>query len=153
MKKELAALIESNVPEPYFLVEVQVVMMRNLPKIKVLIDSDAGISIDECGVLSRHFSKMVDESLFTDDYELEVSSPGIGSPLVLERQYIKNIGKHLKVTARDGTQIKGKLNAYLPGQKLVLETVSAGKNKKNSVPQLVDVPLETIKKAIIEVTF
>ena len=81
-----------------FLVDVIVKGHKGPQKVLVVIDSDKGVTIDECGDLSRELSKAFDETqLFTHSYMLEVSTPGLDQPLRLKRQYRKNIGRGIRV--------------------------------------------------------
>jgi len=89
---------------PLFLVDVKV---RAGNKIIVYVDGDTGFTIDECANLSRYIESKLDRD--TEDYELEVSSPGVTQPLKVERQYKKNIGKQLQILLRDGIKRTGTL--------------------------------------------
>lgn len=154
MKKELLTLIQSNFnSEKYFLVDVSVVMLRNIPKIIVTADSDSGIGIDECAELSRELSKLVEESQLVENYEIEVSSPGVGEPLVLERQYVKNIGRMVKVVANDGRTLKGKLIEVVQNQYIAIEEKIKIKGKKEQDTIIHQIQFSDIKKTSVEVSF
>ena len=73
--------------------------------IHIQIDKPEGISIEECADLNRFLIERLARD--TEDYELEVSSPGLGSPLKVLPQYIKNIGRTVEVIKKDGAKIKG----------------------------------------------
>lgn len=76
-------------------------------KVEVFIDRDGGISFDYCQKVSRYLESIFDEELpFGEDYTLDVSSPGVGSPLKLPRQYINNIGRTIEVIT-DSEKFKG----------------------------------------------
>ena len=72
-----------------------------------------GITIDDCVRLTRQVKHLIDErQLLHDDYRLEVSSPGLDFPLRDEWQFVKNIGRLLKVTVngeRGPREISGRL--------------------------------------------
>jgi len=87
-----------------FLVEVTV---NNANFISVAIDSPTGISIDDCVALSRKINDTIDRE--TTDYDLEVSSPGIGLPLKVLPQYLKIIDKDVEVVTTSGIKIIGQL--------------------------------------------
>jgi ribosome maturation factor RimP len=78
-------------------------------KILVLADTEKGITIDECVMINRtieqHFNR--DE----EDYELEVSSPGLGQPFKVIQQYAKNIGRQVEVILSNGEKFYGSLLA------------------------------------------
>ena len=72
-------------------------------KVEVFVDRDGGISFDVCQKLSRYLESFFDEDKrFGEDYILEVSSPGVGSPLKLPRQYKNNLGRNIVVKTPSG---------------------------------------------------
>lgn len=75
------------------------------------VDTDHGISLEQCTAVSRTIGRMLDENehLISGPFHLEVSSPGIGYPLKLWRQYPQNLGRHLEVKDLEGHSTKGKL--------------------------------------------
>ena len=77
--------------------------------IVVEIDHDVAVGIDDCVTLSRYIEERMDRNI--EDYELEVGSSGIGSPLKIVRQYIKNIGNEMEVLLKSGSKLKGILKA------------------------------------------
>src|SRR4051812_25762982 len=84
--------------ESQFIVDVVVSSRKGPKKVLVLIDGDNGITIDDCANLSRELSKTFDELEWMDDsYTLEVSTPGLDQPLVMHRQFKKNVGRILRV--------------------------------------------------------
>jgi ribosome maturation factor RimP len=84
-----------------FLVEVIVKHDGRGALIRVLIDTDAGITIDECAQVSHSLGRLIDAGEVVDgSYRLEVSSPGIDQPLKLLRQYAKNVGRRYTVKYR-----------------------------------------------------
>lgn len=75
-------------------------------QIKVVIDGDHGVNVDDCVFVSRAIEHNLDRE--TEDFSLEVTSAGATSPLINNRQYKKNIGRTIKVqTAQES--IKGEL--------------------------------------------
>lgn len=76
------------------------------------VDTENGISMAECASLSRQLARWLEtHKSFDFSYNLEVSSPGIGSPLKLHRQYVKNIGRNLRIKMKKGEQQEGCLLA------------------------------------------
>ncbi len=68
-------------------------------KILLILDTDSGIPFDTLAKISsriRHNQGFIDAG--GEDYELEVSSPGVDSPLSLPRHFRKNIGRSLRIT-------------------------------------------------------
>lgn len=87
-----------------FIVAIKVTARNS---IRVFIDADSGVAISDCAKLSRFIESQLNESDVV--FDLEVSSAGLDSPLVLPRQYKKNIGREVKVKLKSGAEIKGKL--------------------------------------------
>ena len=107
--KALAEKLLEDEPQ-YFLVRVNV---RPINNISVYVDGDEGVTIEKCVKLNRALYKEIVEKEICKDGEfgLEVSSPGIDEPLLLHRQFIKNIGRVVEVEMRDGRELEGKLLA------------------------------------------
>jgi ribosome maturation factor RimP len=77
-------------------------------KILVEVDGDKGISLEECIRISRAVEHNLDRE--EEDFSLEVTSPDIAKPLVVKRQYKKNINRTLQVKLIDNSKIEGNLN-------------------------------------------
>ena len=75
--------------------------------IDVELDSDEDITIDDCVAVNNAVLDAFDRDV--EDYELTVGSYGITSPLLLPRQYRKNIGYEVEVLTSDGRKLKGVL--------------------------------------------
>ena len=75
--------------------------------IDVALDSDEDISVDDCVAVNDAVLAAFDRD--DEDYELTVGSYGITSPLLLPRQYRKNIGYEVEVLTADGRKLKGVL--------------------------------------------
>ena len=69
-------------------------------RINVSIDGDNGINIDDCIELSRYIESHLDREV--EDFELNVASAGLDTPLKLLRQYKKNVGRSLRVELMTG---------------------------------------------------
>ena len=77
--------------------------------IDIALDSDTDISIDQCVAVDRAVHAAFDTD--TEDYELTVGSYGITSPLLLPRQFAKNIGNEAETLTADGRKLKGVITA------------------------------------------
>lgn len=75
--------------------------------IDVALDSDEDITIDDCVAVNDAVHAAFDSD--EEDYELTVGSYGITSPLLLPRQYQKNVGYEVEVLTADGRKLKGVL--------------------------------------------
>ena len=85
--------------EHAFLVEIRTSVERGSTRIQAFIDTDTGVTIDQCATVSRALAASIDAAgLMTGiNYQLEVSSPGLEQPLKLLRQYRKNLGRRFRV--------------------------------------------------------
>jgi ribosome maturation factor RimP len=135
--------------QAYFLVEVRIKPTNN---VKVYLDGDQGISIEKCVQYNRALYKKLEESgLFpSDDFSLEVSSPGLDEPLKLLRQYKKNTGRQVEVVLQDGSRKEGRLLEVSEDGIIVEET--KGRNKKKEVISHTFL-FENIKTTKIQVVF
>ena len=80
------------------LVDVEYVKEGGNWYLRAYIDKEGGISVDDCEVVSRRMSDLLDEHDFMEEsYIFEVSSPGLGRPLKKERDYARSIGKELEI--------------------------------------------------------
>lgn len=77
--------------------------------IRIHVDTPEGISIEACVRISRFLNEEMDRDV--EDYSLEVSSPGLGSPFKVKQQYEKNLGRSIDILFSDGTRTSGKLEA------------------------------------------
>ena len=129
VEKKVASLVEEKIADRPELFLVEVKMLPN-HKLIIHVDGDEGISIQDCVAISRHVGfHLEEENVIEQAYNLEVSSPGVGEPLKLNRQYVKNIGRTLSVKFKDGLKKEGKL-LVVTDDNLVLEESVKEKGKK-----------------------
>lgn len=80
------------------LVDVEYVKEAGTWYLRAYIDKPGGIAINDCEVVSRELSGLLDQKDFIDDsYILEVSSPGLGRPLKKERDFARSIGAEVEI--------------------------------------------------------
>lgn len=98
--------------------------------IKVLLDKPGGITIEECVLISRFIEAKLDRN--EEDYELQVSSPGLDMPFRVIEQYYKNVGRKIEILTLDEIKQTGFLNKVNEkGIELgIKERVKEGKKKK-----------------------
>jgi ribosome maturation factor RimP len=122
--------------------------------IHVEIDSFTGLTIDQCVAVSRHIEASLDRE--SEDFELQVSSPGAGQPFKVIEQYRKNQGRELEVTLAGGSVLKGLL-AEATESGIVIETSvkekPEGSSRKLLVTKKQQVPFEEIEKARVIISF
>jgi ribosome maturation factor RimP len=98
-------------------------------RITILADTLKDITIDECASIHRHIEKSLDRNI--EDFELQVSSPGLDMPFGVIEQYYKNEGKKVEVTDNDGEKFSGTLkNVTSGGFELETEINVKGKGKE-----------------------
>lgn len=78
-------------------------------EVEVVIDSDGSVDIEDCITLSRAIEARFDRD--EEDFQLTVTSAGIGYPLKAYRQYLKLLGKPVEVVLRNGMKILAELRA------------------------------------------
>lgn len=82
----------------YELVDLEYVKEGPFMYLRVYLDKEGGITIDDCATVSREFNKKLDELDFIDDqYFLEVSSPGVDRAFKKDSDYIKNLNNEVEV--------------------------------------------------------
>ena len=108
-----------------FLVDLSIRNERGGKLFQAFVDTDKGITIEECASISRDLAQELDRgTVIEGTYRLEVSSPGIDKPLLMLRQYRKNVGRRFKVlyqSAETRTTLVGKLQS-VGDEKLTFET-------------------------------
>jgi len=133
-----------------FLVDV-VASSKHLSKITVVVDSDKGVTIEDCTNISRELSKRLDEqNIVNERYDLVVTSPGLDHPLKLMRQFHKNKGRGLKVHTRDKRVLLGTLAS---ASDLGIVLTQESKVGKVVTAQEVTIPFEEIEKAFVMISF
>ena len=149
--EEIRKLAAENLSPDKFVVDV-LVSGKKLPRrVMVIIDGDQGVTIDDCAALSRILSKELDDRAYfgDDNYLLEVSTPGLDHPLKLKRQYLKNIGRNLKVVQKEGTT-EGRLQEVTDDKLVLVQEIGTGKKKETKEIQI---PFSEIDKTFVRVSF
>lgn len=92
-------------------VDVKVAGKRRL--LRVAVDRDGGVSMDDVAEATREISRVLDEQGLMGEqaYTLEVSSPGTDRPLRLPRHWRRNAGRLVKVTRLDADTVTGRVVA------------------------------------------
>ena len=91
----LLPIIESH---GFELVDVEYVKEAGTWYLRAYIDKPGGITVDDCEVVGRAFSDILDEKDYIEDtYIFEVSSPGLGRPLKKEKDFARSIGEEVEI--------------------------------------------------------
>ncbi|MDR1859364.1 MAG: ribosome assembly cofactor RimP [Bacteroidales bacterium] len=143
-KDKIVRITEQILSESQFLVDVRI---SSSNVIVVTIDSDTGVTIDDCIAVSKYIEGQLDRA--EEDFELQVSSAGLGQPLKVLRQYRKNIGRELEVVRRDGVKLTGVLESVSEtGIRLaVLSGTKATGRGATQPAEAVTVPFDEMKTA------
>lgn len=115
---------------------------------------EGGVSVEDCMSVSRNIEHNLDRE--QQDFELNVSSAGLDRPLRVLPQYIKNIGRTVKVVKIDGAKIEGTL-VEVNEERIVLEKSMKekveGKKKKEVIVEQHELPFSNIKETKIVISF
>jgi ribosome maturation factor RimP len=148
VSSQIKSLIEEHIKEPFYVVQIGVSESKIRTKVSVFVDTDRGIEIDECGQISLMLGDVLDEKI-SENYTLEVSSPGADTSLKMPRQYLKNIGRTLKIVDLNGIELKGKL-VELNADGL---TIEPEKKKKKEILENIKILFNQIKDAKVVLSF
>jgi len=122
--------------------------------INVSVDTLDGITLKGIAAVSRMVENNLDREV--EDFELSVSSPGVGSSLVVKEQYLQNIGRDLKVKTTNDEEFVGELIAFedevltLQWEERVPKEVGKG---KVTVKNEAHIALADISEAKVQVRF
>jgi ribosome maturation factor RimP len=121
--------------------------------LRFFIDKNGGITLDDCAEVSRELSAVLDvEDIIPDKYILEVSSPGLNRPLKTESDYVRYMGRLVKIKTYEMLQddagnkrktFLGELTGFAGG----LITIRLKEGQK------AEIPLEKVAKANLEFEF
>jgi ribosome maturation factor RimP len=151
-KEQVADLLNKALDEKptIFLIDLSI---SDSYKIFVTLDGDNGVALQDCIDITRAIEPNLDREEV--DFAIEVASVGVGSPLKMVRQYIKNIGRTLIVKTEEET-IEAVLQAA-DEDKITLtwqarEPKKVGKGKE-TVTKIKEIPYLEIKQAVVTVNF
>jgi ribosome maturation factor RimP len=79
--------------------------------LRVVVDSDHGVTLDDAATISRQLSAALDSVAVMGEfpYTLEVSSPGVDRPLTEQRHWRRAVGRLVEVTAADSGLVRGRI--------------------------------------------
>lgn len=107
---EVASLVEPILQDMAFeLVDVEFLHSQGRWVLRLTIDREGGVTIDDCARVSRELGDLIEvKDLIRQRYYLEVSSPGLDRPLKKEKDLLRALGKKIKVKMK--TPIQGRRN-------------------------------------------
>lgn len=153
-KNTVLELINEKLDEnpEFYLVDLKI---NNANKIYIEIDHKQNpISINDCIGFSRQVEHNLDRE--EEDFELEVTSPGLSQPFKVHHQYVKNLGKEVKVMLNSSKSVQGMLEEVNEEEVMIsFETKEKieGKKKKLKVQHEQRIKFEEIKETKIIVKF
>jgi ribosome maturation factor RimP len=112
--------------------------------VRLVVDKDGGVTLDECAEVSHAVSAVLDANdslLGPGAYTLEVSSRGVSRPLTLPRHWQRNLGRLVKVVRTDGTTLIGR----------VIRADEQGATVRPEVGTDVDVEYPHVARALVQV--
>ena len=150
-KEIVKRLVKEKLDDKMFLVEISV-NERNV--INIFVDSYDGLTIEQCVNISRHVEHSFDRE--EEDFELQVSSPGLSEKFKVKEQYIKYVGRAINVVTESDTELEGVILAATD-EGIILETSSRelvdGHKKKQLVVKQHHLKYNEIKSAKAVISF
>jgi len=150
-KNKVEKLVKEKLGDDLFIVEISV---SSSNVIHVFVDGFNGITIDQCIAISRNVEHNLDRE--EEDFELEVSSPGLTEGFKVRQQYIKYEGREIKVEKQDGEKLEGLLKIS-DEEGIILETSERKKlegfKKKQVIVKEHNIKYEEIKSAKAVISF
>lgn len=150
IKKLLLDKFEEDEYNDCYIIEIRHTNIR----LEVFLDCDGSLTFRKCQRLSRYLEGFIDEEGWLGEkYVLEVSSPGIGRPLI-KRQYKKHIDRILKLKMVDGSEKEGRLRVVNEESIEIQykQRIKIGKKKKTETVDEV-IPFSDINQANVKITF
>jgi ribosome maturation factor RimP len=113
--KQVAGLVEPSLEDMGFeLVDVEYLSMHGKWVLRLYIDKEGGVTLDDCAIVSREIGDLIDvKDVIVHEYILEVSSPGLDRPLKKEKDFKGAIGKKIKVKTVRAVEGRRNYTGYL----------------------------------------
>jgi len=142
LTQKLRVLLEPEILKMnYELVDLKYVKENNRNFLRIFIDKEEGITLDDCELVSKKLEEILDqENLISHSYFLEVSSPGIERPLLKEQDYERFAGRKVEIRTFASWDGRKKIKGYLVGFK-------NGKVLMQLGDELTQIPFQAIAKA------
>lgn len=114
--------------------------------VKIVIDSDLGVDLDDVARISSEVSRALDDAdaMGETPYVLEVTSPGVDRPMTLERHWRRAASRLVKVTLTDGESVTGRVAS-------TNETSATLVNDDDATS--VDIAFADVEKAVVQIEF
>ena len=154
-KEKVISLAQERIKEldnGNYLVKVSI-SSKNVINVK-MDNINGGVSIKDCVSVSRNIEHNLDRE--SEDFELQVSSPGLDQPFFVKQQYQKNIGKKVNVITTEDKLISGELISS-ENDESTLKEVNTVKNtytkKKEIIENIHLLKMKNIKETKLIISF
>jgi ribosome maturation factor RimP len=137
-----------------FVIEISLTKGKHL---EVVLDSDTGLSLGTCQKISRFIENKIEEHglIGSEDYTIDVTSPGTARPLIYPRQYKKHLGRTFEImkNGQDNVEV-GKLKEVTDTM-ITLEQNTVRKEGKKNIKEVIEIQFAfaDIKKALVIPSF
>ena len=146
--QKVTELVKNTIEEMGFeLVDAEYVKEGRNQVLRLYVDKEGGINIDECETVSRATEVLIDEANIIDNsYIFEVSSPGIDRPFKTDRDYEKAIGQQVEITLFAPMEGTKRIDGVLKEKDGDTVTIETGKNREIKLDRK---QISQIRKAVI----
>ena len=135
-------IIESLVPSDFVIIDYN--DFSKSGKIKLIVDSMGGVDLKSTTILAKKIKKSdIINDFYPDGLQLEITSPGLDSDLKIPFQYIKNIGRRLKIQTIDDQELTIRL----------LSSNDAGVSGEDKSGKEINLAFDQIQKAKVIIEF
>ena len=154
-KKTVIALAEERINEldkGLFIVDIAISSTND---IKLFLDAEQSrVSIQDCVSVSRNIEHNLDRE--KEDFQLSVSSAGMDQPFKVHKQYVKNLGREVKVVLNEHGSQEGKLISvnenFIMLEQETKEKIE-GRKKKEVIVNKYEIPFSNIKQTKLVISF
>jgi len=131
----------------YELVDVEYITHYGRWVLRLYVDKEGGITLDDCAQVSREVGDLIDvKDIIDHEYVLEVSSPGLNRPLKKEKDFLRALGKKIRV--RMSSPVEGRRN--FTGTLMRFQEGTLGLEMED---RLVTLPWQEVEKASLVYEF
>ncbi len=119
--------------------------------LRILVDTDSGVTLDGVSAVSTALSAALDDSgvMGSRGYVLDVGSPGVDRPLMLVRHWRRNTGRLVRIARTDGST----LTARIVGVRGAADDAPAQTVSVDLGGAVEELPAEEIRRAVVQVEF
>ncbi|MDX9909832.1 MAG: ribosome assembly cofactor RimP [Mariniphaga sp.] len=150
-KIKIEEIVKEKLDNQTFLVDIRI---NKSNVIQVYVDSYEGLSINRCAEISRHLESRLDRD--KEDFELQVSSPGLTESFKVREQFLKNIGREVEIITTNAVKLTGTLKK-IETDFILLEVSTKekveGEKKKKLVTREHQIDFKDIKSAKVVISF